>query len=1149
MSAVQEEMFASYKRSPTDPKYHLALKYNLSEQQSLVFDIVKFRRALRTLTLSHDLLRSTFHIVGSELVYHEHISDLDSKLDTSVNWLTISNLTKQSEYILNIIRQSFDLEHNLPFRIHFIKDVISKNLTIVFVIHHIAADGYSLTKLIHAQLWELYDHDDIPNYLLVANRTFAQHVHERCAISQERTEQWTSDARWWQEHYGSAICTTIKLPPPEVPIYVSNSTSNNMNNEDKHIANRLQYKTLCIPADLWQATEALCSSNECTPFIACLSILWTLLTQYTQDDRFSIHIAFAARPGPYKNTVGPFAHAFPLSLGTNQSAINADQDIFNKFLMRTRRLILEAKQHEMITLSEIHLQTKQLQSMPAQVSIAISAISTPEAVPHLDSSECIFFSPSDFTIFLYAKQHTLEWCFNTTIIDSNLIDRLQANYLTLLQYVVRDSDRPMHMYNELWETEFNQVINRFQRTTTDKYYELTLHGIFEQAVTLWPNRVAIEHQCNSITYLKLNERATKLAIYLQRQSVKPNDLVCVLMEKSIAAIICILAVLKSGAGYVSVDVSLPINQIQHILKYSGSRLVLVNTADKGVWGDVVSTKQVRLEAIFFPNNEEEDIWINENMDSYQPIYNSKSMAYALWTSGVRSSSKWVEVNHGGTVNALLSLQDESPLKAEDKMLHVSSLSFDSSVAQLFHPFSQGACVVLIKINFSIDDVRDIIEVVQRHRVSVIELTPSLLNRVNPSDVVPPVRLVYISGETCPLNVAKIWSQKVPTYNLYGSTETSIYTHVARLLPDHMRVMIGRSLPNTLCYILDDQMRPVFIGVVGKLWIGGTAPARGYRNREDLTKSKFIDNTFHPHDGGMIFNTGDLARWQSDGQIEYLSHQDTQFKYHDNRIELDEIERCILDLKNSHNTQFSPQEAAVIVYNNDENAKESKQIYLCAYVTPTSVDLVKLKQRVNILLPSFMCPTYFITLDRLPLTNNGKINRNALSNLPIVDLTKSKNKPHKYQQTIQRKIHEIWCFLLKLDFVDPEESFFDIGGNSLLYLKLIGTIQKQFFAGRLSSLQPLIESWFDTTNIYAQTILIENSLKKNQIICRDRQICATKRRLRAHIKTLRSAHSPTMRIIKPTSRKSSTIFNFSPNNNLLDYPQVNIHLVFQQLFFK
>ncbi|CAF3862140.1 unnamed protein product [Rotaria sp. Silwood1] len=1078
-------------------------------------------------------------MVGSELVYHEHIDDLESKIDSSIIWQTVSGVAMQSADILDIIRKPFDLERDLPFRIYLIKHISSNCLTIIFIVHHIAADGYSLTKLIHVQLWELYGHEDIPDYLLVASKTFAQHVQERYTISKEKAEQWTNDVRWWQEHYSSTIRTTIKLPPPEIPLYGSDDALAIATNRDKHNNSSLQCKTLNIPTDLWQAMEALCISSECTPFTLCLSILWTLLTQYTEDDKFSIHVAFAARPQTYQNTVGPFAHAFPISLGTNQSTTDVDQEAFNKFLMRTRRLILEAKQHEMITLSEIYLQMKQLQSIPTQVSVAMSAISIPKAVAHVDSSECIFFSVSSLTIYMFAKQHTLDWCFNTTVIDSNLIDRLQANYLTLLQYIIRDSDRPPHMYKDLSTTEFDQVINRFQRTTTVKYYELTLHGIFERAVKSWPNRVAIEHQYTSITYFKLNERATKLAVYLQRQGVKPNDLVCILMEKSIAAVICILAILKSGAGYVPIDVNLPINRIQYILKYSGSHLVFVSAAAKSVWHDTLSTKQVRCEAIFLPSNDEEDLWINENINFYQPMYNSKNMAYALWTSGTSSSPKWVEVNHSGSVNAILCLQDESPLKPKDKMLQVASLSFDHSVAQLFRSLSQGACVILININFTVDDVRDIIDVVQRHQVSVLELSASLFNRINPSEVVPPVRVAYISGETCPLHVAELWSSHVPTYNLYGSTETSIYTHIARLLPNQTRVMIGRPLPNTLCYIIDDRMSPVFIGVVGRLWIGGCAPARGYRNRDDLTKIKFLENIFHRYDGSIIFDTGDLARWQSDGQFEYLGRHDTQFKYHGNRIELGEIEQCILGLRKSHNTQSSPEEAAVIVHNNAENTKDNKQIYLRAYVTPKSVDLVKLKQHVNISFPSYICPTYFVTLDRLPLTHNGKINRDDLVKLKIDELPKSKSKPEKYQQTVQRKVHEIWCFLLQLDFVDPEESFFDVGGNALLFLKLIGSIQKQFFAGRSSALQPPIDKWFNTTTIRSQVVLIENSLKKSLTIQKDRLICVNKRRLRAHIKALRTAHSPVFGTMKSIMRRSSTASCLTLNSGPWNFPQVSI----------
>ncbi|CAF1215328.1 unnamed protein product, partial [Adineta ricciae] len=1131
MSVAQAEIFFDHKKLPLDCKHHLILKYVLSVDQSLLFDETKFRKSLKSLMLKHVLLRSTFHQNDMNLIHREHIFELDSKLDLSIIWLTVSDENEWSNEFRQILHKPFKLERDLPLRVYLIANIETDCFTILLVVHRIAADYHSLMKLIHTQLWQLYEKgDDMSENLVTSHMSFTEYVQKRSLKMTNESEQTTNDINWWKEHYASVNSVPLQLPPPEVPLYDSqNMSSMNIIDEQQNI-NFIQCKTLFIPTDLWKTMDELCISTNSTFFNISFSILWLVLSQYAQGNTFSINMIFTERSSTSTHTIGPFSHEFPLYLSTNESTTNAKKETFYQFLSRTSRLLTEAKQHETVKLCEIYDQIPQTQSISTQpISVAISDISTLESISYIKSSECILSTTSSLTVYVNKTQYTLDWCFDTNLIGHQLIEQLHEKFLRHLRNLVDDPYLPLRTCKTLSEDEFDQVINRFQRTTSEKYYEMTLHGIFERAVQQWPNHIAIEHHQSSITYIELDEHANKIAAYLQHENVKSNDLICILGNKSITIIACILGILKSAAAYTYIDSNLSFDQIKHILDNSDSHLMFIDTDADERWTNQLSTKQLRLKTIVLTENFHESLWTNEDINNeYQHIYDSDSLAYSLWTTGTTGLPKWVNVNHGSSANAILCLQDEIELMSEDKMLQTSMLSFDRSVAQLFHPFSQGACVVLNDNNSTSNDSRCIIQLVNEHDVSVLELSPSLLNRIDPNDIVPPVRLLCISGEICPHHIADLWSRHVSTYNLYGSTETSIYSHIVRMFPNQKRVIIGRPIPNTFSYILNDQMQPVPVGVVGTLWIGGCAPARGYRLPHHLTEYKFLPNPFHQHNNGIIYNTEDLARWQSDGQIEFLGRRYLESIHHNHYIELAEIKRCIFNLRNMGDIRNSPQEVEIILNNDSNGSINDKRFHFYAFVTPASIDLDVVKQHVKMSLPRFMRPTSFMALEQLPLSSSGKIDRKELLNHISKSNLKSTNKHQTYKKAITNSLQKLWLFFLRKDSIDYDETFFDAGGHSALFLQLIGAIQNEFFAGRLSNFRPRTEICLLATTIHAQAILVEQYLKKAHAVQGYQKVFNNKRKLSGYTRALRNQRSAITRMRRESSftiarRKSSVHF--------------------------
>jgi arthrofactin-type cyclic lipopeptide synthetase B len=564
--------------------------------------------------------------------------------------------------------------------------------------------------------------------------------------------------------------------------------------------------------------------------------------------------------------------------------------------------------------------------------------------------------------------------------------------------------------------ERQKLLVAFNSTEVNYNLDQTLHGLFEAQVERTPQAVAVKAGDQYLSYSELNERANRLAHHLRELGVQPDSRVGICVERGLDMVIGLFAILKAGGGYVPLDPAYPRERLAYMLQDSAPVVVLAQGATRALLGDVPV------------------IDLDHSTWQQQPASNpqvagltAQHQAYVIYTSGSTGQPKGVINEHAGVVNRLLWMQDAYGLKAHDAVLQKTPFSFDVSVWEFFWPLFTGARLVMARPGGH-KEPEYLCAVIEAEHITTLHFVPSMLDVfLAHGDVSQAAGLVRVmcSGEALPGSLVRRFKQQLPgigLYNLYGPTEAAVdvtaWSCMRPDVPDN--TPIGKPIANTRMYLLDAQLQPVPLGVVGELFIGGVQVARGYLNRPELTAERFLDDPFND---GRMYRTGDVGRYLPDGNIEYLGRNDDQVKIRGLRIELGEIQARLLE-----HSQVN--EAAVV-------AREDR---LVAYYTGVPTDIEHLRAHLLQHLPDFMVPALFMHLDALPLSPNGKLDRKALP-APGMDalIVREYVAPEGDTEILLAKL---WAELLNVEQVGRHDNFFELGGHSLLAVSLIGRLRQE-----------------------------------------------------------------------------------------------------------
>ncbi len=594
----------------------------------------------------------------------------------------------------------------------------------------------------------------------------------------------------------------------------------------------------------------------------------------------------------------------------------------------------------------------------------------------------------------------------------------------------------------------------------------SLHHLIEVRALHTPSAVAVVFNGLHLTYRQLNARADILAAHLQTLGVKPNVLVGLCVQRSFEMVIGILGILKAGGAYVPIDPAYPKDRVAFMLEDAGA-VALVT--ERSLLPDLPAsdTPQVLIDAPLPPAP-----------PVARPDFSGKNLAYVIYTSGSTGTPKGVQIEHRAVVNFLNSMRRTPGLQADDVVLALTTLSFDIAVLEIFLPLSVGARVVIGTWETAVDG-KAVMAELNRHGVTLLQATPTTWRLLLASGWRGGAELKALcGGEPMPTDLAReLIPRCAELWNMYGPTETTVWSTCHRITSAD-RITVGRPIDNTETIILGADLKPVAVGQEGELFIGGDGLARGYHQRPDLTADRFIEHPLAP--GRRLYRTGDLARITSDGEIDCLGRLDHQIKIRGHRIELGEIESIL--------AAFPGVQQAVVTARQDQ--AEDKR--LVAYLTAApDTSLAALREHARSRLPDYMLPAAFVRIEKIPLTPNGKVDRKALPSPREEDVVTDGRK-HPPATPTEERLAAIWRGVLGLSSIGRHDKFFDLGGNSLLAVKVFAEIEKQFSrhlplaslfnAPTIAALAAVIEKTGSDDTLWSSLVPIQPGGTKPRFFC-------------------------------------------------------------------
>jgi amino acid adenylation domain-containing protein len=615
------------------------------------------------------------------------------------------------------------------------------------------------------------------------------------------------------------------------------------------------------------------------------------------------------------------------------------------------------------------------------------------------------------------------WVYNTEVLHAENVGKMQRELITFIQESIADSHALVSNLPLVTEQERHQLLEEWNATQADYPREQCVHELFEEQVQRTPEAVAVIFEGAQLTYQELNQQANQLAHYLQQQGVGSETLVGLCVERTLEMVIGLLGILKAGGAYVPLDPTYPAERLAFMLEDAQVSMLVTQ---RSVLTQILhpGTRTICLDT-----NERE--LASQSTENLAKTATSNMLAYVIYTSGSTGRPKGVQIPHRAVVNFLLSMRRQPGLKAEDTLLSVTTLSFDIAALEIFLPLITGARLVIASQEV-VTSGTALAETVARTGTTVMQATPVTWRILLASGWQGDKGLkVLCGGEALPLDLAhQLLSKVASLYNMYGPTETTVWSSVYEIKPHHSLISIGRPIANTQIYLLDEHLQLVPVGAPGELYIGGDGLARGYLHRPELTEERFVHHPFSTQPEARIYRTGDLARYRTDGTIELIGRIDHQVKIRGFRIELGEIEAIL-----RHHPQV--REAAVMA----QEDTPGKRLVAYLVAVQESLSLPKASELRHFLatkLPEYMLPSAFVFLEAFPLTSNGKLDRHALTALPLEQTEQNENYAAP-GTSVEEILAQVWTQVLGLKQVGIYDNFFDLGGHSLLATRIIARL--------------------------------------------------------------------------------------------------------------
>lgn len=965
--------------------------------------------AVKELISRHESLRTFFEIINDEPIQKIH-----DEVPLEIKYYEVKN-SSENDNIFKQFVKPFNLNEVPLLRVGLIKTA-DNNCYLLIDMHHIISDGTSI-ELLRKDFKMLLNNEKLePLRLQYKDYSEWQNSEEQKEIIKKQEE-------YWIKTYSNEI------PLLNLPYDYTRPTYQNFEGATVNFT---------LNKNITRKIKKLCKGTNSTLSITLLAIYNILLSKLSGQEDIIVGLPIAGRKhSDLENIIGMFVNT--LAMRNYPKAELRFKDFLNDVKNNTL-LAYENQEYQFEDLVEKIGVTRDFSRNPIfdvcfnmlnMGSFNDNTYKVEETYEHTSS-----LAKFDITLTAFETSDTininLEYA--TKLFNPNTINRFIEYFKKLIEEITFEIK--LSEIEIITETEKELVLYEFNDTIVNYPNDKTIHQLFEEQVERTPDNTVLVFENKEMSFRELNEKSNQLARVLRNKGVVPDSIVGLMVDWSFEMIMGIMGILKASGAYLPIDNEYPEKRKLFMLENSNAQILLTKNniyKEFGYIGDVILLDDIKLHSL--------------QSDNLPLINKSNDIAYVIYTSGTTDTPKGVMIEHTSAINTLLYLNKLYPLEQNDSYLLKTSYCFDVSVSEIFCYLFNGARLVILKPGFE-KDLDQLLLTIKENKITHINFVPSMFNMIAQSidsidiNSFKSLKYIFLAGEAFLKSMAlpfKEYCDFIKLENLYGPTEATIYASGYSLqnLDTISNIPIGKPINNTDLYIINNFFLIQPIGVAGELLIGGTGLARGYLNRDDLTREKFI--YWEPETGKTynkdcktesairVYRTGDLCRWLPDGNIEFLGRIDHQVKIRGFRIELGEIENQLLNIENIKET--------IVLAKEDH----SGQKYLIAYiVSETEIEISELRGTLLKFLPDYMIPAHFVILNKLPLNSNGKIDRKLLPDPEI--------KVKEYiapRNEIEEILVEIWAEVLniKKGKISIDSNFFELGGDSIKTIQIASRLNR------------------------------------------------------------------------------------------------------------
>ena len=992
----------------------LAYNESVSLRLSGALDVGALQRALQLLLDRHEALRGTLSADGKELYIAEHLDlrcdvvDLAAR-DPAARDAAVASMLQRA------VTTPFDLEHGPLVRAELLR-LAADNHLLVFTAHHIVCDGWSFGVIVRdlAAIYAQLTGNGAPP---AAANSFADFslAQARHAASEDGRES----ERYWLSRFAGSV------PSLDLPVDRTRPRRRTFNSqrEDRQ-----------LDAALITDLKKMGARRGASLYATLLATFGIWLQRLSAQDDVVIGIPSAGQAaGGHDSLVGHCVNVLPLRVTLDTQAA------FSSVLDQVRGDLLDAFEHQQYTIGSL-LARLALPRDPARLPLVSVLFNLDQA---LDESTVSFpglrldfhGNPrafENFELFVNAVQVNggvrLECQYNSDLFHGETIRCWLDAYETLLRNATIDPSMAINALGMLSEPA-QQALHALQPLPTAYPTQQLAHEFFERQVDRAPQRAAVSDGTNQLSYAALDARANRIAHCLRALGVGRGDLVGLMIARNTDMLASLLAVLKTGAGYVPMDPNFPTERLAFMAEDAALAVLIVDDDAPAAFAFPPSRilSLSRDAAII-------DAAATTRLPHDAQRAAPDSLAYLIFTSGSTGRPKGVRVPHRATANFLTSMQQILGIVEDDRLIAVTTLSFDIAFLELLLPLSVGAEVVLA----GYDDVRDgaaLLALVQRSQASMMQATPAGWRVLIESGWMGHSQFKAIAGgEPLPADLAEALLQRCgDVWNAYGPTETTVWSTFWRVTDPGAGIFIGRPIANTVVHILDEQRAPCPLGVPGEIYIGGAGVTLGYLNRAELDAERFLPDPLADTADARMYRTGDRGRWLASGLLEHLGRLDFQVKVRGYRIELGEIESVLAKI---------PGVTRAVMMAREDRPGDVRLVGYVVIAADALLDEAAVRAQLKLQLPDYMLPQHLIQLSAIPLLPNGKIDRKGLP-APTVQSATAKATRLAPRNDLERRVAAAMETVLALPDLDVHDNFFALGGHSLLAAQLTARLNREF----------------------------------------------------------------------------------------------------------